>query len=164
MNQYSTYREIYQQTYTANTSRYINNKYSKCREIYQKQIQQILRDISAANKADATRYTSSKCIINIINQHSTCREIYQQQIQQIRRDISATNTCVWIVNWLFNVTVNDISVIYVTAHRCAGGLKKKLDIRSGSQSATNTASTSRYINYQHSTHRELYISSKCGEI
>ena len=37
------------------------------------------------------------------------------------------------VNWLFNVTVNDISVIYVTAHRCAGGLKKKLDLRSGSQ-------------------------------
>ena len=36
--------------------------------------------------------------------------------------------------WLFNVTFNDISVIYiyVTAHRCAGGLKKKLNIRSGS--------------------------------
>ena len=33
------------------------------------------------------------------------------------------------VNWLFNVTINDISVIYVTAHRCAGGLKKKLDLR-----------------------------------
>ena len=29
------------------------------------------------------------------------------------------------LNWLFNVTINDISVIYVTAHRCAGGLKKK---------------------------------------
>ena len=26
------------------------------------------------------------------------------------------------VNWLFNVTINDISVIYVTAHTCAGGL------------------------------------------
>ena len=36
-------------------------------------------------------------------------------------------------NWLFNVTINDISVIYVTAHKCAGGLKKKLDLRSGSQ-------------------------------
>ena len=36
-------------------------------------------------------------------------------------------------DWLFNVTRNDISVIYVTAHRCAGGLKKKLDLRSGSQ-------------------------------
>ena len=36
------------------------------------------------------------------------------------------------VNWLFNVTMNDISVIYVTAHRCAGGLKKKCDLRSGS--------------------------------
>ena len=30
-----------------------------------------------------------------------------------------------VVNWLFNVTINDISVIYVTAHRCAGALKKK---------------------------------------
>ena len=30
-----------------------------------------------------------------------------------------------MVIWLFNVTINDISVIYVTAHRCAGGLKKK---------------------------------------
>ena len=38
-----------------------------------------------------------------------------------------------IVNCLFNVTINDISVIHVTAHRCAGGLKKKLDLRSGSQ-------------------------------
>ena len=35
------------------------------------------------------------------------------------------------VNWLFNVTINDISVIYVTAYRCADGLK--LDLRSGSQ-------------------------------
>ena len=38
-----------------------------------------------------------------------------------------------MMNWLFNVTINDISVIYVTAHRCAGGLKKKFDLRSGSQ-------------------------------
>ena len=37
------------------------------------------------------------------------------------------------LNWLFNVTINGISVIYVTAHRCAGGLKKKFDLRSGSQ-------------------------------
>ena len=35
------------------------------------------------------------------------------------------------MNWLFNVTINDISVIRVTAHKCAGGLKK-LDLRSGS--------------------------------
>ena len=34
---------------------------------------------------------------------------------------------------MFNVTINDISVVYVTAHRCAGGLKKKLNLRSGSQ-------------------------------
>ena len=39
------------------------------------------------------------------------------------------------MNWLFNITINDISVTYVTAvtaHRCAGGFKK-LDLRSGSQ-------------------------------
>ena len=33
------------------------------------------------------------------------------------------------------VTFNDIPVIYVTARRCAGGLKK-LDLRSGSQRQT----------------------------
>ena len=36
------------------------------------------------------------------------------------------------VNWLFNVTINNILGIYVTAHRGAGGLKK-LDLRSSSQ-------------------------------
>ena len=36
------------------------------------------------------------------------------------------------MNWLFNVTFNDISVIYVTAHICAGGLKKNLNLRPGS--------------------------------
>ena len=36
-------------------------------------------------------------------------------------------------DWLFNVTCIGISVIYVTAHRCAGGLKKKMNLRSGSQ-------------------------------
>ena len=33
-------------------------------------------------------------------------------------------------DWLINITCNDISVIYLTAHRCAGGLKKKFDLRS----------------------------------
>ena len=42
-----------------------------------------------------------------------------------------TNRCE--VTWLFNVTINDISVISMTAHRCAGGLKRTLDLRSGSQ-------------------------------
>ena len=35
------------------------------------------------------------------------------------------------MNWLFNVIIDDILVIYVTAHRCAGDLKM-LDLRSGS--------------------------------
>ena len=37
----------------------------------------------------------------------------------------------WEWDWLLNVTCNDISVIYVKAHRCAGGLKKKIDQRWG---------------------------------
>ena len=37
------------------------------------------------------------------------------------------------LEWLLHVIINDISVIYVTAHRCTGGLKKKLYQRSGSQ-------------------------------
>ena len=36
-------------------------------------------------------------------------------------------------DWLLNVTCNDISVIYMTTHRRTGGLKKKLNLRSGSQ-------------------------------
>ena len=36
------------------------------------------------------------------------------------------------LNWLFNVTINDISVTHVTVHRCEGGLKK-LDLWLGSQ-------------------------------
>ena len=36
-------------------------------------------------------------------------------------------------DWLLLVTCNDISVIYLTAHRCAGGQKKKMDLGSGSQ-------------------------------
>ena len=38
-----------------------------------------------------------------------------------------------MVNWLFNVTINDISVVYVTAHICAGGPKEKWDLQSGFQ-------------------------------
>ena len=38
-----------------------------------------------------------------------------------------------VCDWLLNITCNDISVIYVTAHRCAGGLKKKLNLRLDSQ-------------------------------
>ena len=34
---------------------------------------------------------------------------------------------------MLNVTCNDISVIYVTVHRCASRLKKKFDLRPGFQ-------------------------------
>ena len=35
--------------------------------------------------------------------------------------------------WMVNVTFNDISVTFMTAHRCASGLKKKVDLCVGSQ-------------------------------
>ena len=43
--------------------------------------------------------------------------------------------CVKIVNeyWLLNVTINNFSVTDVMAHRCAGGLKKKLILWSAFQ-------------------------------
>ena len=61
------------------------------------------------------------------------RHIYVHLTNQYLRVIFLDKAKWGEVNWLFNVTINDISVIYVTAHRCAGGLKKKLDLRSGSQ-------------------------------
>ena len=39
-------------------------------------------------------------------------------------------------DWLLNVICNDISVVNVTEQRCSGGLKKKFDLRSGSQRHT----------------------------
>ena len=36
-------------------------------------------------------------------------------------------------DWLLNLTCNYISVIYVTSHRCASGLKKKLNLGLDSQ-------------------------------
>ena len=47
--------------------------------------------------------------------------------------IKSSNTQHVSVYWLLNVTINDISFIHVTAHRCAGGLKKKLNLKSGCQ-------------------------------
>ena len=59
---------------------------------------------------------------------SKTMEVKNSNLNHTRFELS------WVeLNWLFNVTINDISVIYVTAHRCAGGLKKKFDLRSGSQ-------------------------------
>ena len=53
-------------------------------------------------------------------------------ISEIKKKIEHMEMLSWD-ELVVNVTINDISVIYVTAHRCAGGLKKKLDLRSGSQ-------------------------------
>ena len=59
--------------------------------------------------------------------YSSCPITFKCHMQVV--DFERTNC---EVDLLFNVTINDISVIYVTAHRYAGGLKK-LDQRSGSQ-------------------------------
>ena len=54
-------------------------------------------------------------------------------------------------DWLFNVTINDISVIYVTAHRCAGGLKK-LDLRSDSRVSLS------WVNWCFTSHATIFQS------
>ena len=57
--------------------------------------------------------------IRCLTSQSTLFQLY------IRRHIDVQAD--WVeLNWLFNVTINDISVIYVRAHRCAGGLKKEV--------------------------------------
>ena len=42
---------------------------------------------------------------------------------------------------LLNVLFNDISVIYAKAHGCAGRLKKKLGLRSGSHAKDKALET-----------------------
>ena len=69
---------------------------------------------------------------------------YKEGCQQANIDCEYVSVSEWVsewvgewasewTEWLLPVTFNDISVIYVMAHRCAGGLQKKLDIRSGSR-------------------------------
>ena len=52
---------------------------------------------------------------------------------------------IWVrvFSLLLNVTCNDISVIYVTLHRCAGGMKKSMFIKF-------------YDVFFHSTHKIAY--------
>ena len=45
----------------------------------------------------------------------------------------SSECCHYVVYWWFYVTVTDISAIYVTAHKCSGGLKKEVELRTGSQ-------------------------------
>ena len=63
---------------------------------------------------------------------NAARNLFKEMLRTVFVHIAETSnwqilikTVVVVVDWLFNVTINDISVIYVTAHRCAGGLKKK---------------------------------------
>ena len=59
----------------------------------------------------------------------------------------AIHSCV-CVYWLLNVTTNDIFqliyIVHATTHRCAGGLKKKFDLRSGWLSRLASKSTITY--------------------
>ena len=58
-------------------------------------------------------------------------------IAAIRSEVKVVMFSLFIENKkLENDTCNNISVIHVTACKCAGGLKKKLDLRSGSQRQT----------------------------
>ena len=58
-------------------------------------------------------------------------EKFYYLLTNTKKNVTRVSESEW--DWLFNVTFNDISVIYVTAHRCARGLKKKLNLRSGYQ-------------------------------
>ena len=55
-------------------------------------------------------------------------------ISTIKLSVSSVSTACRVsrIWWLFNVKITDISFINMAAHRCAGGLEKKLDLRSGS--------------------------------
>ena len=70
---------------------------------------------------------------NIYTKHAYFHVYRHRAILSVLPRLGPSMAQCWVeLNWLFNVSINDISVIYVTAHRCAGRLKKKLDLRSGS--------------------------------
>ena len=77
-------------------------------------------------------YWYNVCVA-IENDKDTVKIIYSFSFECPKGHMNTSFTVWGEVNWLFNVTINDISVIYVTAHRYAAGLKKKLDLQSGSQ-------------------------------
>ena len=82
----------------------------------------------------AVTYMTEISLIVTLNNQFTSPHYYHIRLLELFLFICVVCLLLWgEVNWLFNVTINDISVIYVTAHRCAGELKKKLDLRSGSQ-------------------------------
>ena len=73
-----------------------------------------------------------KCHISIIRQNRFNSTLAQRiQYHWWTTGNQRRPWCEW--DCLLIVTCNDISVINVTTHRCAGRLKKKLDLRSGSQ-------------------------------
>ena len=64
-------------------------------------------------------HNKSWLIISFDQSHDQfCMQLIFLTVYTIKKIL--LNVSEWI--WLFNVTFNDISVIYVTAHRCAGGL------------------------------------------
>ena len=87
--------------------------------------------VTLNNQFNSTQPIEFKKVSRTLEVHVCIKAIYIIQLSKVRVALPRWG---WVeLNLLFNVTVNDISVIYVTAHRCAGGLKKKLDLRSGSQ-------------------------------
>ena len=57
-----------------------------------------------------------------MNTHTTRCNLFSKYLQHSILDL--TTVVCWVeLNWLFNVTINDISVIYVTAQICAGGVE-----------------------------------------
>ena len=54
-----------------------------------------------------------------------------------------------LVYWYFYVTVNDIPIVNVTVHECAGGPKKKADLRFGSLRQRHFAGFFKYPTSNH---------------
>ena len=70
------------------------------------------------------KQTQDLCVSLLFVQHKT---VHVQDKIRSTSSFSNLYQCMheWEIewDWLLNVTCNDISVTYVTAHRCAGGLK-----------------------------------------
>ena len=60
--------------------------------------------------------------INSVQINTQCHFSGDERVMSIDFQTMISLKLVWLINWWFYVTVNDISVIYVTAHRSASDI------------------------------------------
>ena len=65
------------------------------------------------------------CVMSLNGSHIFKVTVHTWTVQTILSSCYLWWLIDWL-NWLLNVTINDISVIYVTAHRCAGGTEEEV--------------------------------------